>query len=92
MREVILSSSRSLLQLSMFLFGRIQSSSGYVYNFCLTYLYLYIYLLLSNTGRGFLERWLMPHVCQCLRGIWTVPLIICFDFWSAMKWSGSSTR
>ena len=34
----------------------------------------------SNTGTGFLERWSMPHACQCLRGIWTVPLIICFNF------------
>jgi len=26
--------------------------------------------------------------CQCLRDIWTMPLITCFNFWSAMKWSG----
>ena len=28
----------------------------------------------SNTGTGFLERWSMPQACQCLRGIWTMPL------------------
>ena len=22
----------------------------------------------SSTGTGFLERWSMPHACQCLRG------------------------
>ena len=30
-----------------------------------------------------------PHPCQCLRDIWTMPLITCFNFWSALKWSGS---
>ncbi|KAK4824299.1 LOW QUALITY PROTEIN: hypothetical protein QYF61_013044 [Mycteria americana] len=39
----------------------------------------------SNTGTGFLERWSMPQACQCLRGIWTMPLITCFNFWSALK-------
>ena len=39
-----------------------------------------------------LERWLMPQACQRLRGIWTMPLITCFNFWSALKWSGSWTR
>lgn len=29
----------------------------------------------SNTGSGFLERWLMLQACQCLRVIWTMPLI-----------------
>lgn len=43
----------------------------------------------SNTGTGFQERWLMPHTCQCLTYIWTVPSIISFNFWSALKWSGS---
>lgn len=28
---------------------------------------------------------------QCLRGIWTMPSVTCFDFWSALKWSGSWT-
>lgn len=28
----------------------------------------------------------------CLCSIWTMPLIILFNFWSAMKWSGSWTR
>jgi len=30
----------------------------------------------SFTGTGLLERWLMPRACQCLRGVWTMPLII----------------
>jgi len=38
-----------------------------------------------------LERWLMPQGCQCLRGIWAMPLITCFNFWSALKWLGSWT-
>ncbi|KAK4811153.1 hypothetical protein QYF61_019784 [Mycteria americana] len=42
-----------------------------------------------DTGTGFLERWSMPHACQCLRGIWTMPLITCFNFWSALNWSGT---
>ncbi|KAK4831714.1 hypothetical protein QYF61_018766 [Mycteria americana] len=46
----------------------------------------------SNTGIGFLERQSMPQACQCLRGTQTMPLITCFDFWSALKWSGSWTR
>ncbi|KAK4810508.1 hypothetical protein QYF61_004288, partial [Mycteria americana] len=25
------------------------------------------------------------HACPCLRGIWTMPLITCFKFWSALK-------
>ena len=45
-----------------------------------------------NTGTGFLERWSMHHPYQCLRGIWTMPLTICFNFWSALKRSGSWTR
>ncbi|KAK4824315.1 hypothetical protein QYF61_013060 [Mycteria americana] len=40
----------------------------------------------SNTGTGFLERWSMPQACQCLRGIWTMPLITHFNFWSALTW------
>jgi len=32
----------------------------------------------SNTATGLLERWSMPQTCQCLRGIWAMPLIICF--------------
>jgi len=34
----------------------------------------------------------MPQACQCFRGIWTMPLISCFNFWSALKGSGSWTR
>jgi len=33
----------------------------------------------SNTGPDFLERWSMPQACQCLRGIWTMPFITCFN-------------
>ena len=25
------------------------------------------------------ERWSMTQACQCLRGIWTMPLITCFN-------------
>jgi len=39
----------------------------------------------SNTGTGFLETWLMPHACQCLKGIWTMLFIILFNFWSALQ-------
>ena len=46
----------------------------------------------SSIGTGSLERWLMPHTCQCFRGIWTMPLITCFNFWSALNWSGSWVR
>jgi len=46
----------------------------------------------SNPGIGFLERWSMPQACRCLRGIWTMPFKTCFNFWSALKWSGSWTR
>ncbi|KAK4823865.1 hypothetical protein QYF61_007621 [Mycteria americana] len=33
----------------------------------------------TGIGTGFLERWLMPYACHCLRGIWTMPLTICFN-------------
>jgi len=46
----------------------------------------------SNTGTGFLERWSMSQACQCLRGVRTMPLITCFNFWSALKRSGSWAR
>lgn len=46
----------------------------------------------SNTGTGFLERGLMPHACQCLRAIEKIILVLCFNFSSALKWSGSQTR
>lgn len=42
----------------------------------------------SNSGTSILERWSMPQVCQCLRGIWTVPLITGFNLWLVLKWSG----
>jgi len=41
-----------------------------------------------KTGTG-LDRWSMPQACQCLRGIWTTRLITCFNFWPALKWSGT---
>jgi len=34
----------------------------------------------------------MPQACQCLRGFWTMPLIPCFSFWSALNCSGGWTR
>jgi len=46
----------------------------------------------SNAGTGFLETWSMPQACQHLRGIWSMPLTTCCDFWSTLKWSGSWTR
>jgi len=46
----------------------------------------------SNMGTGFLERWMMPQACQYLRGIWTVPLTTCFNFSSALNWTGSWMR
>jgi len=46
----------------------------------------------SDTGADFLERWSMPQVRQCLGGVWTMTLIICFNFRSAPKWSGNGTR
>jgi len=27
----------------------------------------------------------MPQACQCLRRIWTMRLILCFNFWSSLK-------
>jgi len=34
---------------------------------------------LVRHGTGFLERWSMPQARQCLRGIWTMPLITRFN-------------
>ena len=48
--------------------------------------------VVRKTGTGFPERWSMPQACWCLRGTWTRPLIVCFNFWSALNWSGSWTR
>lgn len=28
-----------------------------------------------------------PKPCQCLRGIWTLPLRTCFNWWSGLNWS-----
>lgn len=39
----------------------------------------------SDPRKGFLERCLMPHACQCVGGICIVPLITSFNFWSALK-------
>uniref|UniRef100_A0A8D0FT17 F-BAR domain only protein 2 n=1 Tax=Strix occidentalis caurina TaxID=311401 RepID=A0A8D0FT17_STROC len=30
----------------------------------------------------------MPQECQCLRGIWTMPLITCFNFWTGERNNG----
>ena len=46
----------------------------------------------SNTGTGFLDKVVNAQACQCSRGIWTMPLIICFNIRSAVNWSGSWTR
>jgi len=46
----------------------------------------------SNIGTGFLEMWVMPQACQCLRDIQTMPFTTCFNFWSALNCSGSWTR
>lgn len=45
----------------------------------------------SSTETGFLQRWLMPHACQCSRVIWIMPSITYFNFWLALKLSGSWT-
>ena len=45
----------------------------------------------SKPGTGLLERCLTPQACQCLRGIWTMPLATGINFWSALNWSGSWT-
>jgi len=34
----------------------------------------------TNTGTGFLVRWLMPQACVCSKYIWTMPSVICFSF------------
>lgn len=44
---------------------------------------------ISASGRGFLERWLIPHACRCSRDIWTVPSVSCLNFWLALRWSDS---
>lgn len=46
----------------------------------------------SNTGASFLERLSKPQAYQSLRGIWTMPLTTCFNFWLALNCSGSWTR
>ena len=46
----------------------------------------------SDTGTCFLDMWSMLQTCQCLRGIWIMPLTTSFSLWSALKWSGSWTR
>lgn len=45
------------------------------------------YLLcgLSDSGTGFQERWLMPHSCQCPKGIWIMPSVTDFNFWLALR-------
>lgn len=46
----------------------------------------------SYTGTGFLERSLMPHACQCSRGVWAIPSIICFNFWLALRSGGRTLK
>lgn len=46
----------------------------------------------SNTGTGFLVRWLMPHDCRCSKGFWIMLSIIHFNFWLALEWSGNWAR
>lgn len=46
----------------------------------------------SEIGRGFLIRCLMLHACQHSRSIWIMPLIICFNYLLALKWSGNWTQ
>lgn len=45
----------------------------------------------SDPGMGFLKRQLMSQACQCSRGIQIMPSVIHFNFWSALKKSGSWT-
>lgn len=45
----------------------------------------------SRTGGGFLEGCLIPQAYQSLGSICTMPLILCFGFWSALKWLNSWT-
>lgn len=33
-----------------------------------------------HIGTDFPERWSMFHVCQCVKGIWSMALITCFNF------------
>lgn len=42
----------------------------------------------SNTGAGFLERWLMPQACWSLKTFGQCPY---FNFCLVLKWSVSST-
>lgn len=44
-----------------------------------------------NARTGFLERWLTPQACHCWRHL-AMPFIIRFNFWWALKWSGSWNR
>lgn len=46
----------------------------------------------SNTGTVSLARRLILCSCWCSRGVWTMPLIMCFNFWSALQRSGSWAR
>lgn len=39
----------------------------------------------SNTGTGSLENWSLPQAWQHLRGVWSMPITICFNFWSDFK-------
>lgn len=46
-----------------------------------------------KTERGWDRKWqCMSQNCQSLGGIWTMLLIICLNFWSALNRSGCCTR
>lgn len=46
----------------------------------------------SNPGTSWLERWMMPQACQCLKGVWTIPLLLRFSFWSLLESSSRWAR
>lgn len=73
MRSMLVSNSRSLLQIRVFLFSRIQSSR-YIENNLLIYLPTYRFVgffwFFLNIETGFLERLFKFQACQCLRHIY----------------------
>lgn len=46
---------------------------------------------LCPSKAGFLEKWLMSCAWKCAGGIWITPSLLCFNFWVALKRSGSWT-
>lgn len=45
----------------------------------------------SNTGSGYLEKWSMFQIWQCLSAFGHCSLTTHFNFWSALNWSDSWT-